>query len=273
MQSFEHYLNYLANLAVAYAPKVLLAIITLIAGLWVIKIITNKIDKGLEKRDMEVSLRNFLKDFTSILLKILLILSVISVVGIETTSFVAILAAAGFAVGMALQGSLGNFAGGVLILILKPYRVGDYIEGAGYAGSVNSIQVFFTVLKTPDNVTVVIPNGQLSNSPIKNYTTEAQRRVDFVFGIGYNDDINKARDVIKSIIDGDQRILKEPEPQIVISELGDSSVNFAVRVWCAKEDYWSIYFDMHEQVKKDFDKNGISIPFPQTDVHLFKENS
>lgn len=271
MEKIDYYINELTTLFVAYAPKVLLALLTLLIGLWVIKSITRLTDKAMEKREVDVSLRNFLSSLVSIILKALLVLSVISMVGIETISFVAILAAAGFAIGMALQGSLGNFAGGVLILIFKPYKVGDYIEAQGFAGAVNSIQVFNTILKTPDNKTIIIPNGAMSSGPITNYSTEPTRRVDFVFGIGYGDDIQKAREIIDGIIKADSRILKEPEPAILVGELADSSVNFTVRVWANATDYWGIYFDMQEKVKLEFDKQGVSIPFPQTDVHVINQ--
>jgi small conductance mechanosensitive channel len=191
-------------------------------------------------------------------------------VGIATTSFVAILGAAGLAIGLALQGSLANFAGGVLILLFKPFKVGDYIEAQGYSGTVNEIQIFNTILKSLDNKTIIIPNGNLSNDCITNYSTEPLRRVDFVFGIGYEDDIKKAKEVLLTIIKSDSRVLKEPEPFVSIGELGDSSVNFTVRVWCNKEAYWDVYFDMFEKVKLEFDKQGISIPFPQRDVHLYQ---
>ena len=191
--------------------------------------------------------------------------------GIETTSFVAILGAAGLAVGLALQGGLANFAGGVLILIFKPFKVGDFIDAQGHAGVVSEITVFTTVLKTPDNKTIIIPNGALSNGSMVNYSTEEKRRVDMVFGIGYGDDIAKAKQVLKRIVDEDERVLKDPAPQIVVAELADSSVNFNFRVWCTGSDYWSIYFDMNEKVKLEFDKEGVSIPFPQRDVHLYNQ--
>jgi small conductance mechanosensitive channel len=191
-------------------------------------------------------------------------------VGIATTSFVAILGAAGLAVGLALQGSLANFAGGVLILLFKPFKVGDFINAQGHAGTVNAIRVFFTTLKTPDNKTIIIPNGALSNSSITNFSTEPQRRVDMTFGIGYADDIQKAKGILKRLVDSDSRILREPEPAIVLTELADSSVNFAVRAWCNATDYWGIYFDMHEKVKESFDKEGVSIPFPQRDLHVYE---
>jgi len=171
---------------------------------------------------------------------------------------------------LALQGSLANFAAGVLMLIFKPFKVGDYIEGAGIAGTVEIIEIFTTQLKTPDNKTVIIPNAKITGDNITNYTVKGTRRVDLVFGIGYGDDIDKARSIIKGIIDVDDRVIKDPEPMIVVSELGDSSVNFAVRAWTSVNDYWSFYFDTTEKVKKQFDAQGINIPFPQRDVHLYE---
>ena len=267
------YTDKAVELIMLYAPKLLLAIITLLVGLWVIKLIVRGLGKAMARSKVDVSLQKFLSSLLGILLKILLIISVASMVGIATTSFVAILGAAGLAVGLALQGSLANFAGGVLILLFKPFTVGDVIDAQGYVGKVHTIQVFNTILKTPDNKTIIIPNGPLSNGSITNFSTETRRRVDMTFGIGYDDDINKAREVLNGLVKNDSRILDDPEPQIVVSELADSSVNFAVRVWCDSADYWGIYFDMHEKVKMAFDQNGIGIPYPQTDVHLYTEKN
>lgn len=263
--------NEILELIQDFAIDLLLAIVTLIIGLWVIKIIMGGIRRGMEKRDVDATLRKFLGSILGILLKIMLIISVISMVGVEMTSFVAILAAAGLAVGLALSGTLQNFAGGVILILFKPFKVGDFIDAQGYMGTVNEIQIFNTILKTVDNKTVIIPNGPLSTGPMTNFSTEPRRRVDFTFGIGYSDDIDKAKDVIKSLIDADERILRDPEPFIAVSELADSSVNFAVRVWVEAANYWGVFFDMTENVKKSFDKKGVSIPFPQTDVHVYNE--
>lgn len=268
MQSFDYYFHLLEQYLVAYTPKLILAIITLFVGLWLVKKIVGLMMKAMEKKDTDVSLRRFLESLLSILLKTLLIISVISMIGIETSSFIAILAAAGFAIGMALQGSLGNFAGGVLILIFKPFKVGDVIEAQGFLGAVNTIGVFNTIMKTPDNRTILLPNGPLAGGAITNLSTEPQRRVDMTFGIGYDDDIAKAKEKINEIISKDERILKVPAPQVAVSELADSSVNFVVRVWCDSANYWGIFFDMHENVKIEFDNANISIPYPQTDVHV-----
>ncbi len=270
MANFNSYADQASNLITLYGPKVLLAIVTLLIGLWIIKIIVRVMNRGLIRAKVEPSLQKFLANFTSILLKILLLISVASMIGIATTSFVAILGAAGLAVGFALQGSLANFAGGVMILLFKPFKVGDYVEAQGYSGTVNEIQVFYTVLKTPDNKTIILPNGALSNGNITNYSTEPTRRVDLQFGISYGDDIQKAKSVLQEIVSADNRVLQEPAPQIVLAELADSSVNFKARVWCNSADFWGIYFDMQEKVKMAFDRQGISIPFPQRDVHFYQ---
>ncbi|MBN2012284.1 mechanosensitive ion channel [candidate division KSB1 bacterium] len=265
----EQYLQVAIELAVKYVPKLLLAIVSLFIGLWIIKIFTKALRKSMVRGKIDISLHHFLTSMVNILLKVLVFVSVASMIGIQMTSFVAILGAAGLAVGLALQGGLANFAGGVIILINKPYKVGDYISTQGYSGTVKAIQVFHTVLTTPDNKTIIIPNGELSNSSMTNYSTEPTRRVDMTFGIGYSDDIQKAKEILKRLVEDESRVLKEPAYQIVLAELGESSVNFAVRVWSKKEDYWGIFFDMQEKVKQEFDKNNISIPFPQRDIHVY----
>ena len=269
--NFQSYVQKAIDLAIVYGPKLLLAIIVLIVGLWIIRLIVKSINKAMKHSKVEESLRKFLSSLFSILLKVLLLISVASMIGIATTSFIAILGAAGLAVGLALQGGLANFAGGVIILIFKPFKVGEFIDAQGYTGTVHEITIFTTILKTPDNKTVIIPNGALSNGSMVNFSTELTRRVDMVFGIGYGDSIEKAKQVLKHLVDSDTRIHQEPAPQIVLDELGDSSVNFKVRVWCDSRNYWGIYFDMQEKVKLTFDKEGISIPFPQRDVHVFNQ--
>lgn len=271
MENFEGIIKIISDLSIEYGLKILMAIITLVIGLWIIKVIMKAIGRNMEKRDIDATLRQFLGSFLSMVLKILLVITVISMVGVEMTSFVAILAAAGFAIGMAMSGTLQNFAGGVMLVIFKPFKVGDFIDAQGYTGTVSEIQIFNTILKTPDNKTIIIPNGGLSTGSMTNYSTEPTRRVDFTFSIGYNDDIDKARSVIEELINKDDRIFKDPNPFIAVSELADSSVNFVVRVWADSADYWGIFFDLTEKVKKAFDKEGISIPFPQTDVHVYNE--
>jgi small conductance mechanosensitive channel len=230
------------------------------------------IDVAMKHNKVDESLRGFLESLFTIGLKALIIISVATMIGIQMTSFVAIIAAAGLAVGLALQGSLSNFAGGVLILLFKPFQVGDFIDTGSHMGTVKKIQIFNTILKTPDNKTVIIPNGDLSNGALTNFSTEKTRRVDFVFGIGYDDDLLKAKKVLEKLTEEDDRILKDPAPQVVVGELADSSVNFTVRAWVNSEDYWGVFFDMQEKVKLTFDKEKISIPYPQTDIHLYKKS-
>jgi len=257
------------NYLIEFGPNVVMALLTLFIGLWIIKLLGKGIERGMEAAKLEASLRKFLLSLSKIGLKILLFISVISMLGVEMTSFIALIGAAGLAVGLALQGSLGNFAGGVLILLFKPFKVGDFIDAQGYMGTVNAIQVFNTVLKTPDNKTIFIPNGNLSNGSLTNFSTENTRRVDWVFGIGYGDDLKKAKDILNELIKKDSRILNEPKSMVVVSELGDNSVNFTMRVWVNSSDYWGVFFDMQENVKLTFDAQGISIPFPQRDVHVY----
>jgi small conductance mechanosensitive channel len=253
---------------VTFGPRLAGALVTLIIGWWVIKIIQKSLRKNFEKREMEPSLRGFLNSMIGILLKVMLLISVIGMMGVQMTAFVAILGAAGLAAGMALSGTLQNFAGGVIILLFKPFKSGDYIEAQGHSGTVNEIQIFNTILKTPDNKTVIIPNSNLSSSSMINYSTEQKRRVDFLFGIAYGDDVDKAKSVLINLIETDERILSDPKPFIAVSELGDSSVNLVVRVWAESKNYWGIFFDLNERVYKTFDKEGITIPFPQMDVHV-----
>jgi len=272
MEKIDIYIDQGTTMAMEYAPKLALAIVTLLIGLWVINAFVKFLKKTMTKREADPSLIPFLGSLANVILKAMLLISVASMVGIQTTSFVAILGAMGLAVGLALQGSLGNFAGGVLILMFKPFKVGDVIDAQGFLGSVTGIQIFNTIIHTPDNKKIIIPNGALSSGPITNYSAEEKRRVDLLFGIGYGDDIKKAKDILSKIIAEDSRIVNDPaEPFIAVKELADSSVNIVVRVWANAGDYWGIYFDMQEKVKLTFDKENISIPFPQRDVHMFQE--
>lgn len=268
MDNLEGITSKIYDLGLKFGLKVLLALITLVIGLWIIKTLIRVIGKNFDNRKVDPTIHQFVTSLLSMLLKVMLFISVIGMMGVEMTSFVAILAAAGLAVGMALSGTLQNFAGGVILILFKPFKVGDFIDAQGFMGSVKEIQIFNTVLKTPDNKTIIIPNGGLSTGSLTNYSTEPIRRVDFKFGIGYGDDINKAKTVINGLISSDNRIFKDPEPFLAVSELGDSSVNLVVRVWANTGDYWGIFFDLTESVKKSFDKEGITIPYPQTDVHL-----
>jgi small conductance mechanosensitive channel len=258
----------LVELAVTYGGKLLLAIITLIVGLWLINRLSKVLRKVFQLRAFEQTLQTFLISLISILLKILLFISVITMVGVQMTSFIALLGAAGIAFGMALSGTLQNFAGGVVLLIFKPFKVGDFIETQGYAGTVMEMQIFHTVMHTPDNKTIIIPNGALSSGSMINFSAEELRRVDVTFGISYNCSIDKAREIILSILNSDERVLQYPVPFVGVISLGDSSVNLVTRAWVKAPDYWNIFFMMNEQVKKEFDNQGISIPFPQRDVHI-----
>jgi len=264
------YIDKAVELTITYLPKFILALLTLFIGFRIIKWVVSLSGKALKKKKLEPTLIHFLGSFISIILKVMLLISVAGMIGIETTSFVAVLAAMGLAVGLALQGSLANFAGGVLIALFKPFLIDDVINAQGFLGKVEKIEIFNTILKTPDNQTVIIPNGVLSNGPITNVTREPTRRVDMVFGIGYGDDIKLASDTLLDIVKNHKKVLKNPEPQVVVAELADSSVNFKVRPWCKTEDYWAVFFDITEEVKLRFDREGISIPYPQTDVHLHK---
>jgi small conductance mechanosensitive channel len=261
---------WISDVGMNWGLKLLAAIVVLIIGLWIIKAITNKMGKVMEKSDTDPSLRSFLHSMLSIILKILLIISVMMMLGIEMTSFVAILAAAGFAVGMALSGTLQNFAGGVIILLFKPFKVGDYINAQGHSGIVKEIQIFNTILLELDNKTVIIPNGPLSTGSMVNYSTEPTRRVDFTFGIAYGDSVDKARKILFEIFKEDKRILTDPAYFVGLSEMADSSVNLTARAWVKGEDYWAVFFDINEKAYNSFNAEGISIPFPQMDVHLQK---
>lgn len=270
MEKMEELTQWALDLAMAYGLKLIGAVIVLIIGLWVIKAIVNGIKKGFDKRGMDPSLKPFLISMINILLKVMLVISVLSMVGIAMTSFVAILGAAGLAVGLALSGTLQNFAGGVMLLIFKPFKVGDVIEAQGYTGAVQQIQIFITILNTPDNKTVIIPNGPLSTGALVNYSTMPTRRVDWSFGIAYGDDYIKAAAWLMEMMEADERILKDPAPFTALGELADSSVNITTRAWVNAADYWGVYFDMQKKFYIGADAKKISIPFPQLDVHMVK---
>ncbi|RKE02275.1 mechanosensitive ion channel family protein [Marinifilum flexuosum] len=257
------------TMALEYAPKLLLAILTLIIGLWIVKMITKGIAKLMDKNELDPTLKPFIVSMLSILLKIMLFIAVVGMVGVQMTSFIAILGAAGLAVGMALSGTLQNFAGGVMILIFKPFKVGDLLEAQGYLGVVKEIQLFNTILLSLDNKTIIIPNGGLSTGSMINYSTQSTRRVDMTFGIGYSDDIDKAKGILEGLLANHPKVLKDPVHFIAVLELADSSVNFTVRAWVNAADYWEVFFYMQETVKKEFDKNDIGIPFPQRDIHVY----
>lgn len=254
-----------------YGGKLLLALVTLLAGLWLIGRLSKVLKKIFEMRAFEHTLQTFLIQLIATTLKLLLFISVITMAGIQMTSFIAILGAAGLAFGLALSGTLQNFAGGVMLLILKPFKAGDYIEAQGFNGTVKEIQIFHTILNTLDNKTIIIPNGPLSNGATTNYSTEPRRRVDWTFGISYSDNIDHAREIVLGLLNADKRILQDPAPFVGLISLGDNSVDLATRAWVETHDYWDVFFAINERVKKAFDDKSISIPFPQHDVHLYQE--
>ena len=258
----KDYVAQFQEILIVYTPKVLMALVILVVGLLLIKLIINASRSILKKRGVDVTLQKFLGNVLGWILKILLFVTVIAQLGIETASFAAILAAMGLAIGLALQGSLANFAGGVLIMIFKPIKIGDFIEAQGESGTVKEIEIFTTKLNTTDNKEIIIPNGALSNGNIVNYSTEATRRVDFTFGVGYDSDIKKTKEVIAGVINAHPLVLKEPATAVNLSELADSSINFFTRGWVKKEDYWTVKFDVLEQTKEALDAAGIEIPYP-----------
>ncbi len=266
----EQVLALIKTISLEYGPRIIGAVVVWIIGAWLIKIITKSVTNVMHKQQVDASLRPFLRTLINVLLKAMLVISVLSMLGIQMTSFIAILGAAGLAVGLALSGTLQNFAGGVMILIFKPFKVGDFITAQGHSGTVKEIQIFNTIMKTGDNKTIIIPNGGLSNASMINFSTEEKRRVDWTIGVGYGDDLDKARAVIQQLCDADARILKDPAVFIAVAELADSSVNFTVRAWVNSGDYWPVFFAMNEQVYNTFAKEGLNIPFPQMDVHVHK---
>ena len=270
MEKLESTLERIYELVAQFGMKFVMAIVVLIVGLIVIRWLTRGVVKMMKRSNVNESLVPFLRSLLNILLKVMLVIAVMGMVGIEMTSFIAVLGAAGLAVGLALQGTLQNFAGGVMILLFKPYEVGHFIEAQGFMGTVKEIQIFTTVLSTPDNRKVIIPNSPLATGSITNFSAMPTRRIDFSFGIGYEDDIDKAKDILLKMAQKDDRVLKdENPPEVMVEALADSSVNLKLRTWVKAEDYWSLFFDTTENVKKQFDAAGISIPFPQQDVHVY----
>ena len=267
---FSNILPRLQELLAFYGLKIVAAIVIFIVGRWIAKALKNVVKRMMAKGNVEEILISFVGNLTYIALLAFVIIAALNQLGIQTTSFIAIIGAAGLAIGLALQGSLANFAAGVLMIIFRPFQVGDYIEGAGVAGSVEKVQIFTTQLKTPDNKTIIIPNAKIMGDNITNYSAKDTRRVDMVIGVGYGDDLKKVREILEDILAKDDRILEDPAPTIGVLELGDNSVNFAVRPWVKRDDYWGTYFDVTETVKRRFDEKGISIPYPQRDVHLYE---
>jgi small conductance mechanosensitive channel len=253
--------------------KVVAAIAVFVIGRWIAKGLTSLTRRAMERGKADAMLVSFIGNLLYAALLTFVALAAINQLGVQTTSFIAVIGAAGLAVGLALQGSLANFAAGVLIIIFRPYKVGDYIEGGGVAGTVEEVQIFTTVLKTPDNKLIIVPNGQIMAGTITNYSARAERRIDLVVGVGYDADLDKTRQVLTDVLNEEQRILPEPAPVIGVVELAESSVNFVVRPWVKTADYWPVYFDLNESIKNRFDAEGISIPFPQRDVHLYEHKT
>jgi small conductance mechanosensitive channel len=261
------------DLGIDLGIKVATALAIFLIGKFLIKILVRAISKVMQKQGVDKTLETFICNLVRISLMVVVVIAAIGAIGIQTTSFIAIFGAAGLAVGLALQGSLSNFASGVLIVLFRPYRVGDFIEAAGIAGSVEQVQILTTILKTGDNKQIIVPNSQIMDSIITNYSANDTRRVDMVVGVSYDDDLDKVRKTLEELLAADDRILAEPAPTIAVSALADSSVNFVVRPWVNAADYWGVMFEMTEGIKKRFDKEGISFPYPQQDVHLYKQDS
>ncbi len=263
-KNMEIVINYLQ----VYGWSVLGALITFGVGWWLIKVLTKVLVRLMEKTKVEKSLVGFLRTLMDFFMKMILIITCLSMVGVDMTPFFAILGGLSVAIGFALKESLGNVAAGVFILFFKPFKVGDYVESNGVSGTVHEIQIMNTILITPDNKHILIPNGKISNSVIVNYSREATRRLNLVYGVSYESDMSKVKELLQQLIDADERILKDPAPAILMSELADSSVNFSVRLWVNASNYWPVNFEMNEKVFETFNANGISIPYPQMDVHV-----
>ncbi len=272
MEKIINWITENSDLLMHYALQVVLAIIIFIIGVRIAKFCSKLTEKGFEKRNVDKAVGSFVSSIVYALVFAATVLMALSQVGIETTSFIAILGAAGLAVGLALQGSLSNFASGVLIILLRPFKSGDFIEAGGKSGSVVKIEIFSTELKTPDNKVIVMPNSAIMSGAIVNFSRETTRRIDLVIGVGYDADLKKAKEVLKSVLDSEPRVLKDPAYTVGVLELADSSVNFVVRPWVNTSEYWPTYFDLVENIKLALDANDITIPFPQMDVHLHKDN-
>jgi len=264
----ENWMDTVSAYAVTYGIRLVGAIAILVLGRIIVGILAGVVRRMMVRSQAEGTLTKFVVSLTRIFLLTVVIIAALSALGVETTSFVAIIGAAGLAIGFALQGSLANFAAGVMLMIFRPFSVGDYVEAGGTSGGVEAIQIFSTILKTPDNKKVIVPNSKVTGDNIINYSAMDTRRIDLVFGIGYGDDIKKAKENLEQILSEEARVLEDPAPTVAVSELADSSVNFVVRPWVKTADYWSVYFAITEKVKLTFDEQGISIPFPQQDVHM-----
>ncbi|EAS63785.1 small-conductance mechanosensitive channel MscS [Photobacterium angustum] len=258
------------DLLIQYAVNLVSALLILFIGNMIVKAVAGAVAKVLRKKEMDNAVVEFIHGLVRYLLFVIVLIAALSRIGVQTASVVAVIGAAGLAVGLALQGSLSNFAAGVLIVAFRPFKSGDFVEVAGVSGAVESIQIFSTELRTPDNKTVVVPNSSIIGNPITNYSRNATRRIDLTIGVSYSADLQKTKEVLKRVVTADERVLKDPEPTIGVVALADSSVNFVVRPWVNTPDYWAVYFDLNQAIKEELDKEGIEIPFPQMDVHLNK---
>lgn len=268
----EPLISMLTENGTAFALDLVAALAIFFIGRWVAKFVHRLVVKAMERAKLDTILVRFVSNIAYVLLMVFVVLAAIAQVGVQTTSLIAVLGAAGLAVGLALQGSLANFAAGVLIIIFRPYKIGDFIDAGGVAGSVDEVQVFTTVLKTPDNKRVIVPNGQIMAGTITNYSAHPVRRVDLVASVGYDDDSDRVREVLTALVAADARVLADPAPTIQMNAHGESSVDWIVRPWVKTEDYWAVYWDLTEAIKRRFDEEGISIPFPQRDVHLYQHD-
>lgn len=266
-------MDWLKTDGIDFAVNVVAAIAIFIIGRIIVRVVVGALRRAMQRNEVEKTLESFICNLVRMSLLVLVVITAIAQLGVETTSLIAVFGAAGLAVGLALQGSLSNFAAGVLIVLFRPYKAGDFIEAAGVAGSVDDVQILTTILKTPDNKKVIVPNGQILGDVITNYSAHETRRLELVIGVSYSDDLDKVKRTLRELVDADERILDEPECQIALKELADSSVNFVVRPWVKSDDYWGVYFDLTEAVKRRFDDDDISFPFPQRDVHLYKETA
>lgn len=264
----EEILTKIYEYLATYWLRVVAAVIIFIVGRWLAKFISKLVGKAMTKAKVDETLTNFVQSLCHIALLVFVVIAALDKIGVPMTSFAIVIGAAGLAIGFALQGSLANFAAGIMLIMFKPFKVGDLVEVAGKLGTVQKIQIFNTFLNSPDNVRIIVPNAQVTGSNIMNYTVNGTRRVDLMVGVSYDDDLKKAQQVIEKVLAGDDRVLKDPAATVAVSELGDSSVNFIVRPWVQAADYWSVRFDITKEVKLALDKNGITIPFPQHDVHM-----
>lgn len=269
----QEIMNYVIEITSNFGLKLLTALIVVIVGKQLVKILLKVIKVALEKANTEETVRIFIANLLNTVFTVIIFVAAINQLGVETTSIIALLGAAGLAIGLALQGSLANFAAGILIVIFRPYKVGDYIEAGTNVGTVKDIQIFSTVLRTPDNKAIVVPNGSIMDGSITNYSEQPTRRIDIIASCSYEDDLDKVKQVLKTILDSEERILTEPKPQIAVSELAESSVNFIVRPWVNSSDYLPVMYSLLEQIKKTFDQEGISIPYPQSDIHIHEKKT